>query len=80
MYLVYKFDGRNRVLQVLESESLAMCKMYALTNTTAKGHTDILDAETGEVLYVVKGMGKDCFPKVYDTRDGQNKPMTKVFC
>ena len=80
MYLVYRFDGRERVLQVLECESLAMCKMYALTHTTAKGHTDILDAETGEVLYVVKGMGKDCFPKVFDTRDGKNKLMTQLFC
>lgn len=79
MFDITRFNGRGKVLQVLECESLAMSKMYALTNTTGKGQTCISDSETGEVLYVVQGMGKDCFPKVFDTRDGKNKPVTKVF-
>ena len=80
MFDITRFNGRGKVLQVLEFESLAMSKMYALTNTTGKGQTCISDSETGEVLYVVQGMGKDCFPKVFDTRDGKNKLVTKVFC
>lgn len=79
MFDITRFNGRGKVLQVLECESLAMSKMYALTNTTGKGQTCISDSDTGEVLYVVQGMGKDCFPKVFDTRDGKNKPVTQVF-
>lgn len=80
MFEITRFNGRGKVLQVLECGSLAMSKMYALTNTTGKGQTYISDSETGEVLYVVQGMGKDCFPKVFDTKDGKNKLMTQLFC
>ena len=79
MFDIVRFNGRGKVLQVLRCESLARCKMYALAHTTAKGHTDILDSETGEVLYTIKGMGKGCFPKVFDTRDGKNKLITQLF-
>ena len=64
MYEIYKFDGRGRVLQVLETMSLAVAKMFALTNTTAKGRIEVLDADTGEVLFIVQGTGANCFPKV----------------
>ena len=80
MFEITRFNGRSKVLQVLECESLAVSKMYALTNTTGKGQTCISDSETGEVLYVVQGMGKDCFPKVFDTKDGKNKLVTQLFC
>ena len=80
MFEITRFNGRGKVLQVLECESLAMSKMYALTNTTGKGQTFISDSETGEVLYVVQGMGKDCFPKVSDTQDGTNKLVAHRSC
>ena len=80
MFDITRFNGRGKVLQVLETQSLAMAKMFALTNTTGKGQTIISDSETGELLYVVQGMGKDCFPKVYDTRDGKNELITQLFC
>ena len=73
MFNITRFNGRGKVLQVLETQSLAMAKLFALQNTTGKGETCITDSETGEVLFIVKGQGANCFPKVFDTRDGQNK-------
>ena len=69
MYTIIKFDGRDKVLQVLDTKSLAMAKLYALQNTTAKGRTVVTCPETGEVLYAVHGTGKNSFPKVYDFKD-----------
>ena len=71
MYLICRRDGRGRNLQTLETKSLAMAKLYALQNTKGKGVTDILDAETGEVLYIVVGQGANMFPKVIDNADGR---------
>lgn len=78
MFDITRFNGKGKVLQVLETQSLAMAKMFALTNTTGKGQTCISDSETGEVLYIVQGTGKDSFPKVFDTRDGQRKLVTRL--
>ena len=64
MFDIVKFNGRGKVLQVLECESWAMSKLYCLQNTTGKGHTDIYDAYTGELLFSMQGMGKNNFPKV----------------
>ena len=69
MYTIIKFDGRDRILQTLETKSLAMAKLFALQNVTAKGRTVVCDSQTGEVLYAVHGTGKNSFPKVYDFKD-----------
>ena len=67
MYEIIVFNGKGRILRVLETESMPLAKLYAMQNTTAKGHTDIIDDETGEVLFTVEGQGRDMFPKVtYD--------------
>ena len=57
------------MMQVLDTKSLAMAKLFALQNTTAKGRTVVMNHETGEVLYAVHGTGKNSFPKVYDFKD-----------
>lgn len=71
MYTIVKLNGRGNVLQRLDTKSLAMAKLFCLQNTTNKGETCICDSETGEVYYIVKGQGANCFPKVtYDvTKD-----------
>lgn len=71
MYTITRFNGKGRVLQVLDTKSLAVAKLFCLHNTTNKGETCISDSETGEVLYIVKGQGANMFPKVtYDiTKD-----------
>ena len=72
-YLIYQRDGRGKHLRTLETQSLALAKLFALQNTRGKGVTDILDAETGEVLYIVVGQGANMFPKVIDNADGRYK-------
>lgn len=64
MYRITRYDGRGRVLQVLETQVLGLAKLFALQNTKGKGTTDIINSYTGEVLYIVQGRGANMFPKV----------------
>ena len=73
MYLICRRDGRGKELATYETQVLAMAKLFALQNTKGKGVTDIIDAETGEVLYIVVGQGSNSFPKVVDNTDGRFK-------
>ena len=70
MYKIRKFNGKGRLLAELECEVLAMCKLYALQNTTGKGKCDIVDMTTGEILFVTEGQGQNVFPKVtYEVKE-----------
>ena len=64
MYDIVKFNGKGKVLQVLECESWPMSKLFCLQNTTGKGQTHIYDSITGELLFMTQGQGTNCFPKV----------------
>lgn len=64
-YVVAKFYANGKVVQVLESASLAVCKLFALQNVTPKGRTAIFDEfPVGNVLFAVQGTGRYSFPKV----------------
>lgn len=65
MYTIRQYDGRGKHKITLESESLALCKLYALQNTTGKGET-IVEDDCGLILYHVKGQGNNQFPLVAD--------------
>lgn len=64
MYVIQKFDGRGKLLFELETEILSLAKLYALHNATGKRQIFITDAETGEVLYAIRGTGVNSFPEV----------------
>lgn len=62
-YQVTIKDGRGKVKLVADSELLGLLKLYCLQNVKGKQRADIIDNETGEVLYCVEGQGRS-FPKV----------------
>lgn len=65
MFTILRYNGKYKLLSILEIKSLAMAKLYALQNTKGKGYTRVED-DDGSVVYEVEGQGNSCFPKVTD--------------
>lgn len=71
MYEIKQYDYRGKVKIVLEGQSLALCKLWALQNTKGKSSTFVYN-ESGDPIYLVEGQGKDKFPEIHD--------ITSVLC
>lgn len=56
-------DGRGKVKLQADSELLGLLKLYCLHNVKGKQRAEVIDNETGEVLYIVEGRGRS-FPAV----------------
>ena len=63
MNMAVRRDGRGK-LTVMEGQSLAMLKLWAMNNTWGKANTFVCD-ETNKVVFLVQGRGRD-LPKITD--------------
>ena len=62
-YTLTIYDGRGHIKFRADSLMLGMLKMYCLTHLKGKQTADIIDSETGEVVYIAEARGNS-FPKV----------------
>lgn len=62
--VVTKFDGKGKSIISLESQSLAMLKLWAMQNTTGRQTSIVYNEDTSELELVVVGTGKGNYPKV----------------
>ena len=66
-YAIFRFSKKTgKVDTTLSCGAFALAKLYALQNTTATKNTIVIDAESGNVVFVVSGR-KDAFPKVCES-------------